>query len=113
MLGLLTLIGLYFSFDLTRFLNLETFKAYQHELMQFYQQQPGWVISVYSISYVAMAALSLPGAGMMSLAGGALFGFWIGVPIVLLSATLGATLAFLAARYLFRDWVEHYFGSAY
>ncbi len=111
LLGLLTLIGLYFSFDLARFLNLETFKAYQHELMQFYQRHPGWVICAYSISYVAMAALSLPGAGMMSLAGGALFGFWIGVPIVLLSATLGATLAFLAARYLFRDWVEHYFGS--
>lgn len=110
LLGLLMLIGLYLGFDLGRFLNLETFKTYQHELVEFYQQQPWWVISVYSISYIVMAALSLPGAGVMSLAGGALFGFWVGVPIVLLSATLGATLAFLAARYLFRNWVEHYLG---
>lgn len=109
LLGLLTLIGLYFSFDLGRFLNLEMFKIYQHELMQFYQQQPWWTVFVYSMSYIAMAALSLPGASVMSLAGGALFGFWVGVPIVLLSATLGATLAFLVARYLFRDWVERHF----
>lgn len=85
LLGLLMLIGLYLGFDLGRFLNLETFKTYQHELVEFYQQQPWWVISVYSISYIVMAALSLPGAGVMSLAGGALFGFWSGPNRVVVS----------------------------
>lgn len=110
LLGLLTLVALYFSLDLESFLNLAVLKTYQHDLILFYQQKPLWVISIYSISYIVIAALSLPGAAVMSLAGGALLGFWIGVPVVLLSASIGATLAFLASRYLFRGWVECHFG---
>ena len=110
LLGLLTLVTLYFSLDLGHFFNLAALKAYQHDLIQFYQQKPWWIISIYSICYIVIAALSLPGAAVMSLAGGALLGFWIGVPVVLLSATIGATFAFLASRYLFRGWVEHHFG---
>lgn len=60
----------------------------------------------YVALYVAFAALSLPGAGAVSLAGGALFGPWLGAPLVSLSSTLGATIAMLLARYLFRDAVE-------
>ncbi|MGD0641229.1 MAG: FAD-dependent oxidoreductase, partial [Roseiarcus sp.] len=60
----------------------------------------------YAALYVVFAALSLPGAWTMSVAGGALFGPWIGVPLVSLSSTLGATVAMLLARYVFRDAVE-------
>lgn len=108
---LLVLIGLFFAFDLGRFFSLEVLKANQDELAQFYQEQPIQVIGLYAATYIIMAALSLPGAAVMSLAGGAVFGFWIGVPVVLISATLGATLAFWAARYLFRDAVQHRFGD--
>ncbi|SDZ08561.1 FAD-dependent oxidoreductase [Nitrosomonas sp. Nm33] len=108
---LLVLIGLFFIFDLERFFSLEALKVSHDALMQAYQEQPIWLISLYAITYIVMAALSLPGATVMSLAGGAVFGFWIGVPVVLISATVGATLAFLAARYLFRDMVQHHFGD--
>lgn len=60
----------------------------------------------YVALYVAFAALSLPGAGAVSLAGGALFGPWLGAPLVSFSSTLGATIAMLLARYIFRDAVE-------
>lgn len=108
---ILVLIGLFFVLDLGRFLSLEALKASHDELDQIYQEQPIWVISVYAITYIVMAALSLPGAAVMSLAGGAVFGFWIGVPVVLVSATVGATLAFLAARYLFRAAVQRRLGD--
>lgn len=108
---LLVLIGLFFVFDLGRFFSLEMLKASHDVLVQAYQERPIWVISLYALIYVVMAALSLPGAAVMSLAGGAVLGFWVGVPVVLLSATVGATLAFLAARYLFRDMVQRRFGD--
>lgn len=108
---LLVLIGLFFVFDLGRFFRLEMLKASHDVLVQTYQERPIWVISLYALIYVVMAALSLPGAAVMSLAGGAVLGFWVGVPVVLLSATMGATLAFLAARYLFRDMVQRRFGD--
>ncbi len=108
---LLVLIGLFFAFDLGRFFSLEALKASHGALVQVYQEQPIQVISLYAVTYIIMAVLSLPGAAVMSLAGGAMFGFWIGVPVVLISATLGATLALLAARYLFRDAVQRRFGD--
>lgn len=108
---ILGLIGLFFAFDLGRFFSLEALKASHDALMQAYQEQPIQVISLYAVTYIIMAALSLPGATVMSLAGGAVFGFWIGVPVVLISATVGATFAFLAARYLFRDVVQRRFGD--
>ena len=63
----------------------------------------------YFAVYVAFAALSLPGAWTISVAGGALFGPWLGVPLVSLSSTAGATVAMLASRYLFRGAVERRF----
>jgi uncharacterized membrane protein YdjX (TVP38/TMEM64 family) len=60
----------------------------------------------YFLLYVGITALSLPAAGLLSLLAGALFGRWLGTGLVSIAATLGATLAFLAARYLFRDWVQ-------
>ncbi|TXI17960.1 MAG: pyridine nucleotide-disulfide oxidoreductase [Nitrosomonas sp.] len=109
LLGLI--ISCFFIFDLDRFLSLEALKESRDDLHQTYQQQPLLVIGIYSLIYIVMAALSFPGATVLTLAGGAMFGVWIGVPVVLLSATIGATLAFWMARYLLRDIVQRRFGE--
>ncbi len=105
------LIGLFFIFDLGRFFNLEALKESHNDLRQVYQAQPFLVLGIYSLTYIVMAALSLPGAAVMTLAGGAMFGLWVGVPVVIVSATMGATLAFWVARYVLRDAVHHRFGD--
>lgn len=109
LLGLL--IGLFFIFDLGRFFNLEALKESHNDLQQAYQEQPFLVVGIYSLTYIVMAALSLPGATVMTLAGGAMFGIWVGIPVVIISATIGATIAFWAARYVLRDSVQRRFGD--
>lgn len=108
-LGLL--IGLFFVLDFERFFTLQMLAEQREILQQAYQDDPLAMISMFSVIYIVMAALSFPGAAVMSLAGGALFGLWIGVPVVLISATIGATLAFWMARYLLRDAVQRRFGD--
>ncbi len=108
-LGLL--VGLFFIFDLHRFFSLDSLKASHDALQQAFQQDPWYIIGIYSLIYIVMAALSLPGATVMTLAGGAMFGLWVGVPVVLISATIGATLAFWVARYVLRDTVQRRFGD--
>lgn len=105
------LMGLFFVFDLGRLFSLETLMESHSDLQQAYQESPLYIIGIYSLTYIVMAALSLPGAAVMSLAGGAMFGLWVGVPIVLVSATIGATLAFWVARYVLRDTVQQRFGD--
>ena len=68
-------------------------------------------VLVYFFIYVAVTALSLPAASLVTLVGGALFGRWLGTAVVSLASTLGATLAFLGSRYLLRDWVQGRFGN--
>lgn len=109
LLSVLTLIGLFYLLDLASLFSLESLKAHHADLDRSYRENPFQFMGWYALTYIVMAALSLPGAAVMSLAGGALFGFWLGVPLVLLSATIGATLAFWAARYLFRDAVSRRF----
>lgn len=104
-------MGLFFFLDLGRFFNLEALKESHNDLQQAYQEQPFLVIGIYSLTYIIMAALSLPGATVMTLAGGAMFGIWVGVPVVIISATIGATLAFWAARYVLRDAIQRRFGD--
>ncbi|MDP2379142.1 MAG: FAD-dependent oxidoreductase [Pseudohongiella sp.] len=107
----IVLIGLFFAFDLGRFLSLDALKASRDGLLQTYQAKPLLVIAIFSMIYIVVTALSLPGATIMTLAGGAIFGLWVGVPVVLVSATIGATLAFLAARFVLRDSVQKRFGD--
>jgi len=109
LLGLL--VGLFFSFDLGRFFTLETLKDQHEALQQAYRITPFLVTGIFAAVYIVMAALSFPGATLMTLAGGAIFGFWVGVPVVLVSATIGATLAFWTARYVLRDAVQRRFGD--
>jgi pyruvate/2-oxoglutarate dehydrogenase complex dihydrolipoamide dehydrogenase (E3) component/uncharacterized membrane protein YdjX (TVP38/TMEM64 family) len=104
-------IGAFMALDLGRFLSFEQLKASQASFDQLYAQQPVMVAAVYFGVYVLATALSIPGAVIITLAGGAVFGLWWGLLIVSFASTLGATLAFLASRFVLREWVEARFGQ--
>ena len=108
---LVVLAGLFFAFDLERFLSFESLKSSRDELQQAYQARPLKTIGLYVAIYIVIASLSLPGATVMTLAGGAIFGLWVGIPAAVISASIGATVAFWTARYLFRDSVRQRFGD--
>lgn len=101
----------YFIFDLGQILSLENFKASQAEIIAAKDASPAIYIAGFFILYVAVTGLSIPGAAIMSLVAGALFGVVIGTVTVSFASTIGATLAFLSARYLLRDWVQAQFGE--
>jgi uncharacterized membrane protein YdjX (TVP38/TMEM64 family) len=103
-------IGSFFYFDLGRFLSLNAVKENRDLLMAFTDAHYATAAGLFIMAYVAVVALSLPGAVIMTLAGGFLFGTVWGTLFVNLGATTGATLAFLSARYLLHDWVEQKFG---
>jgi pyruvate/2-oxoglutarate dehydrogenase complex dihydrolipoamide dehydrogenase (E3) component/uncharacterized membrane protein YdjX (TVP38/TMEM64 family) len=104
-------IGAFVALDLGRFLSFEQLKASQASFAQLHAEQPLAVAVVYFWVYVLATALSFPGATIITLAGGAVFGLWQGLLIVSFASTVGATLAFLASRFLLRDWVEARFGQ--
>lgn len=104
-------VGAFFSFDLDRFLSLEAVKANRDSLLVFTDTHYVTAVSLFVAGYCLLVAVSLPGAVFLTLAGGFLFGSLLGTVYVNLGATSGATLAFLAARYLLRDWVEARFGA--
>ncbi|SEK95909.1 FAD-dependent oxidoreductase [Nitrosovibrio tenuis] len=112
LLGVLVLLaGLFYVLDLGRFISFETLKNSRDVLKQAYQARPLQTIGLYTALYILITALSLPGAAVMTLAGGAIFGLWVGAPVAVISASIGATLAFWMARYVFRDMVQHRFGN--
>ncbi len=112
MVGLLLLIVvLFFYFDLSRFLNLEYLKASQNRFQQLYGQHRFVVIGIYMLTYIVVTTLSLPGAAVMTLAGGGLFGLLTGTIVVSFASTIGATCACLASRFVLRDWVQNRFGE--
>ena len=104
-------IGAFVTLDLGRFLSFEQLKASQASFAQLHAAQPFTVATVYFLVYVLATALSIPGAVIITLAGGAIFGLWQGLLIVSFASTLGATLAFLASRFVLREWVEARFGQ--
>ena len=110
-LVLLAGIGAFFALDLGRFFSLAYIKESQGAIADLHAQRPLLVALVFFGVYVAITALSLPGAAIMTLAGGAVFGLVWGTVIVSFASTLGATLAMLAARYLFRDTLQQRFGA--
>ena len=111
MIAMLGLIAAFFAFDLDRFSQLEYFKAQQALIDDFYRDYPLGTSGAYFAIYVAVAALSLPGAALMTLVAGAIFGLGWGTLIVSFASSLGATLAFLSSRYLFRDAIQSRFGD--
>lgn len=104
-------IAAYFIFDLGQYLSLESFKAQQAEIIAAKDASPFLYIAGFFLIYVAVTGLSIPGAAIMSLVAGALFGVVLGTVIVSFASTIGATLAFLSSRYLLRDWVQGKFGD--
>ena len=108
---LAALAAAYFAFDLGRFLSLEFFKSQQAAFEAFFRDNPVRTAAAYFGIYVAVTGLSLPGAAILTLAGGAIFGLLWGVVIVSFASTIGATLAFLASRFVLRDWVQAKFGD--
>ena len=110
-LVLLGAIAAYFVFDLGQILSLENFKASQADIVAAKDANPALYITGFFILYVAVTGLSIPGAAIMSLVAGALFGVVVGTIIVSFASTIGATLAFLSARYVLRDWVQGKFGD--
>ena len=111
LLLLLALVIAFFAFDLGRFLSLEALKNSQASLASFYEANPLLTIGAFFLIYVVAAALSLPGAVILTLASGALFGLVIGTIVASFASSIGATLAFLASRFLLRDWIMSKFGS--
>ena len=105
------LLTLFFALDLQHYLTLDYLKTSREQFGQVYETSPALVLGSYFLIYVATAALSLPGAVILTLAGGALFGLFAGTVIVSFASTMGATLAMLLARFLFRDWVQSRFGE--
>jgi len=104
-------IGAFFYFDLGRFLSLDSLKANRDGLLTFTEQHYGASVAIFILSYCLLVSASLPGGVFLTLAGGLLFGSALGTLYVNLGATSGATVAFLASRYLFRDWIEAKFGG--
>lgn len=105
------LIAAYFAFDLGQYLTLEYLKEQRESFLGFYQQNQGMTVAIYFGFYVLVTALSLPGAAIMTLASGAIFGVLLGTVIVSFASTIGATLAFLVSRFILRDSVQSRFGE--
>lgn len=110
-LAILSAIGGFFAFDLNQYLTLENIKAHQTEFQQWRDSAPLLVSVLFLGIYVLVTALSLPGAAIMTLAAGTLFGLIWGVVLVSFASTIGATLAFLVSRYLLRSAVQKRFGD--
>lgn len=109
--AVISLFGLAWHFGLQNYLTLEKLKEHQAELQGTIAERPLQSSLTYLGIYIFMAAVSFPGALVMTLAGGAIFGLIWGTLLVSFASTIGATLSFLAARFLLRDWVRQKFGA--
>jgi pyruvate/2-oxoglutarate dehydrogenase complex dihydrolipoamide dehydrogenase (E3) component/uncharacterized membrane protein YdjX (TVP38/TMEM64 family) len=108
---ILAMIASFFAFDLEHYLTLASLKQSQSDFMALKAESPWLVAAAGFILYVVAAALSLPGALIMTLAMGAVFGLVMGTFIVSFASSIGATLAFLASRFVLRNWVQQRFGG--
>ena len=108
---LVAAVAAFFVFDLNEYLSIEYFQKQRAKVDAYYVQYPWQTAAVFLLAYVAMAALSIPGATILTLVGGAIFGLVVGTILVSFASAIGATLAFLASRLLLRDWVQMKFGD--
>lgn len=107
---LIAAVALY-QMGLKDYLTLDALKAQQDNFASAYADNAALVIGIFFLVYVVSTALSLPGAALLTLLGGALFGVVTGTIIVSFASSIGATLAFLGSRFLLRDWVQEKFGD--
>ena len=110
-LAAIACVGAFFALGLNRWLTLEALHAHQAAAIQYRDAHPLLAAGTFAAVYVLVTGLSLPGATVLTLAGGALFGLVWGTVIVSFASTIGATLAFLGARFLFRQTVQRHFGA--
>ncbi|KAE9624362.1 FAD-dependent oxidoreductase [Aeromonas veronii] len=106
-----SLIGTFFALDLGRYLTLDALQAQQAAVAQWVDGHFVSASLLFVLIYVLSTALSLPGASLLTLGGSAVFGVGWGLLLVSFASSIGATLAFLSARFLLRDWVEQRFGD--
>jgi pyruvate/2-oxoglutarate dehydrogenase complex dihydrolipoamide dehydrogenase (E3) component/uncharacterized membrane protein YdjX (TVP38/TMEM64 family) len=111
LLALGALIAAFFVFDLRQYFSLEFFKGQQAAIDAYFRAHPLQTAGIFFAVYVAVTGLSLPGAAIMTLVAGAIFGLLWGTVIVSFAASIGATLAFLSSRFLFRDAIQKKFGA--
>jgi len=114
LLLLLVIVALFisaFAFDLTQYLSLDVLKEKQQQLNQLFVDYPFTVFAIYFVIYVVTTALSLPGATILTLGSGAIFGLGWGLLLASFAASFGAFLAFLSARFILHDWVQEKFGD--
>lgn len=110
-LAVAVLLVVFFALDLGQYLSLEYLKNARQDLQRSYEHNAVAMMAAFFGVYVLVTALSLPGAAVMSLAGAALFGFWRGLLLVSFASSIGATLAFVFARYLLHGWVQKRLGK--
>ncbi|MBA3059895.1 MAG: FAD-dependent oxidoreductase [Gammaproteobacteria bacterium] len=110
-LALAALLAAYFAFDLGRYFSLAYLKQSQTIFATLFAEKPIQVVAVFFVIYVAVTAVSLPGATILTLAAGAMFGQLLGTVVASFASSLGATLAMLASRYVLRDSVQQRFGA--
>ena len=108
---IVALVAAFFIFDLKQYVSIEYFQAKRAVIEAYFQANPLLTAAIFFAVYVAVTGLSLPGAAILTLVAGAIFGLLWGTIIVSFASSIGATLAFLASRYLLRDWVQARFGD--
>ena len=108
---LVAIVTLFFTFDLQQYFTLEFIKSQQTALDEFYRDNTTLTLLAYFLIYVVVTAASLPGAAIMTLLGGALFGLVTGLIVISFASSIGATLAFLVSRFLLRDSIQSRFAS--
>jgi len=111
LLGVVALVVVFKILGLERYFSLSYLKTSQESFTTLYSQHQALVIGAYMFIYIVVTALSLPGAAVLTLAGGALFGFVVGTIVVSFASTIGATLACFVSRFLLREWVQKKFGE--
>ena len=105
------LIAAYFIFDLGQFLNLEYIKAQQGRIMEYRDANPVQTALLFFVLYILITGLSLPGAAIITLVAGAIFGLVVGSILVSFASSIGATCAFLVSRYVLRDSIQSRYGD--
>lgn len=104
-------VSAYFVFDLGNYLSLDYLKAHQALINDYFLLHPALTAVAFSALYLSVTSLSIPGTALLTLASGAIFGLFWGTILVSFSSAIGATLAFLSSRFLFRDWVQRRFAE--
>ena len=102
---------LYYFFDLQNFITFESVKLYQAILIKFFEDNPHLFLFFYFITYVILTSFSLPGATVLTIVGGGIFGIFVGTIVVSFASSIGATFAMLISRYLARKWVQKKFSK--